>query len=102
MNSSLDLFQNDVLNHSKLKKFADDNFEFKKKMTKFSQREGAIFPSPTMFLKDLYDRHIKEVLVCENILDVYTSYLYKAHAFMLRGINVLFNKSVHFLIISCG
>ena len=59
-----------ILDSFKLKGFADDNFKFNENCSKFSKRventvgKGkcslrAISPFPTVFLKDLYCRHVK-------------------------------------------
>ena len=60
-----------ILDSSKLKEFADDNFEFDESDRKFSKRVEntlgkeencslrAISHFPTVFPKDLYCRHIK-------------------------------------------
>ena len=59
-----------VLDSSKLKEFADNNFKFVENDRKFSKRIEntgkrrncslrAISPFPTVFSKDLYCRHVK-------------------------------------------
>ena len=60
---------NKILDSSKLREFADDNFKFDKNGGKFSERventvgkgeiARAISPFPTVFSKDLYCRHLK-------------------------------------------
>ena len=58
-------FQMTVLDSSKLKEFADNNFKFDKNGRKFSKwvenavGKGAISPFPTVFSKDLYCKHTK-------------------------------------------
>ena len=60
---------------SKLKKFADDNFEFNENGRKLSKRventdgNGEIVHSafPTLFSKGLYCRHVKRGLVWESV-----------------------------------
>ena len=52
-----------ILDSSKLKKFADENSKFDENGRKFSKRventvgKGEISPFPTVFSKDLYCRH---------------------------------------------
>ena len=59
-----------ILDSSKLKEFADDNFKFDENGRKLSKRVEntgkrincslrAIYPFPTVFSKDLYCRHVK-------------------------------------------
>ena len=66
----LTLSQTTILHSSKLKEFADDNFYFDENCRKFSKQVEntgksrncslrVISPSPTVFSKDLYCRHVK-------------------------------------------
>ena len=54
-----------ILDSSKLKEFADDNFKFVENSRKLSQQientvgKGEIARFPTVFSKDLYCRHVK-------------------------------------------
>ena len=71
-----------ILDSSKLKEFADGNFEFDDNGKKFSQRventvgKGEIaryeqfFPLPTVFSKDLYYRHIKPGLIWKRVNNI--------------------------------
>ena len=55
-----------MLDSSKLKQFADDNFRFKGNGRKFAKcvennvgKGEAIYPFPTLFSKDLHCRHLR-------------------------------------------
>ena len=54
-----------ILDSSKLKEFADDNFKFHINVGMFTEgventvRKGKNYPFPLVFSKDLYCRHIK-------------------------------------------
>ena len=68
-----------ILDATKLKEFADDNFKFDENGTKFSKRLEntvgkekncslrAISPFPTVFSKALYCRHVKTRACLGNV-----------------------------------
>ena len=53
LGEELTLFQATILDFSKLKEFANDNFEFDENGKKLSRQVRAISPFPTVFSKGL-------------------------------------------------
>ena len=78
-NASLTLSQRTILDSSKLKEFAADNFNFDENGRKFSKQEentvekekllimSNFYFSPSVFSKNFYCRHVKTRLVWERV-----------------------------------
>ena len=77
-----------ILDSSKLKEFADDNFKFEENGRKFSKRVEntgkkrncllqAISPFPTVFSKDLFCRQVKTRACLEELIQTFQENLTK-------------------------